>query len=115
METIRKVIFSEEFEAFYNGLAPKIQEKYDYALNIASTQYVVNQKFVKHLENSPFYELRISISSDEYRTLLFAVDNESFMQSQTILLLNSFVKKSTKQYSSEIRTAEKILSKYQEG
>lgn len=114
METLRKVIFSTEFEAYYQSLAPRIQEKYDYALNIVRTQLVVNTKFVKHLEGTEFYELRISISSDEYRTILFAVDSESFMQSRTVLLLNSFMKKSTKQYKAEIRTAENILNKYVE-
>lgn len=114
MEETRNVIFSKEFEEFYQDLAPRIQEKYDYALNIVRTQYVVNKKFVKHLEGTDFYELRVSISSDEYRTILFAVDNDNFMQSRTVLLLNSFVKKSTKQYKAEIKTAEKILNKFLE-
>lgn len=114
METTRKVIFSQEFEEFYQSLNPRVRQKYDYALTIVSTQYVISQKFVKHLENSPFYELRISVSTDEYRTILFTVDNDSFMQSTTILLLNSFVKKNTKQYKAEMRVAEKILNKYME-
>lgn len=114
MEETRKVIFSEEFGEFYQGLAPRIQEKYDYALNIVRTQYVVNKKFVKHLEGTAFYELRISISSDEYRTILFAVDNDNFIRCRTVLLLNSFVKKSTKQYKAEIKTAEKILNRFME-
>lgn len=114
METTREILFSEEFEEFYRNMPPRIQEKYDYALNIVRTQYVVNRKFVKHLEGTDFYELRISISSDEYRTLLFAVDNDNFIQSGTVLLLNSFVKKSTKQYKAEIKIAEKILNKYME-
>lgn len=114
MEETRKIIFSTEFEAYYNSLAPRVQEKYDYTLNILRTQYVVNKKFVKHLEGTTFYELRISISTDEYRTIFFAVDSDNFMLSRTVLLLNSFVKKSTKQYKSEIRIAEKILNKYVE-
>lgn len=114
MEETRKVLFSAEFEEFYQSLSPRIQEKYDYALNIIRTQYVVNAKFVKHLDGTAFYELRVSISSDEYRTILFAVDSDNFIQSRTVLLLNSFVKKSTKQYKSEIRIAENILNKYVE-
>lgn len=79
------------------------------------TQYVVNKKFVKHLENTDFYELRVSISSDEYRTVLFAIDNYSFIQSKRVILLNSFVKKGTKQYKAEIKLAERLLKKYLEG
>ena len=83
-------------------------------MNIVRTQKVVNKKFVKHLENTDFYELRISISTDEYRTIMFAIDNDNFIESNTVILLNSFLKKNTKQYKSEIKTAEKIIKKYTE-
>lgn len=114
MEAIRNILFSEEFELYYNNLKSRIKEKYNYALNIIRTQRVVNKKFVKHLENTDFYELRISISTDEYRTIIFSVDNESFIESNTVILLNSFLKKNTKQYKSEIKTAEKIIKRYTE-
>lgn len=114
-ENIRQVIYSEEFDAFYRGFDSKIQDKFDYGLRLIKTQYVVNKKFVKHLENTDFYELRVSISSDEYRTVLFAIDNYSFIQSKRVILLNSFVKKGTKQYKAEIKLAERLLKKYLEG
>lgn len=111
-DNIRKVILSNEFLDYYDSLSPKIQEKYDYAINIIKKQYVVNKKFVKNIEGSIFYELRISISSNEYRTILFAIDNDSFIESKQILLLNSFLKKDKKQYKQEVRQAEKILKQY---
>ena len=114
MEAIRNILFSEEFELYYNNLESKIKEKYNYALNIVRTQKVVNTKFVKRLGNTDFYELRISISTDEYRTILFAIDNDNFIESNTVILLNSFLKKNTKQYKSEIQTAEKIIKRYME-
>ena len=113
-ENIRKVLLSKEFEEYYNKLESRIQDKYDYGLKLIKTQYIVNKKFVKHLENTIFYELRISISSDEYRTVLFAIDNNSFIESKRVILLNSFVKKGTKQYKSEIKLAERLLKKYLE-
>lgn len=113
-ENIRKVLFSDEFEEYYNQLESRIREKYDYALNLIKSQYIVNKKFVKHLENTDFYELRISISNDEFRTVLFAIDNSSFIQSKRVLLLNSFVKKGTKQYKAEIKLAERLLKKFLE-
>ena len=79
-------------------------------MQLVKTQYVVNKKFVKHLENTDFYELRISVSSDEYRTVLFAIDSPSFIQSKRVILLNSFVKKGTKQYKAEVKLAERICS-----
>ena len=95
-------------------MSSKLLDKYRYALNIISTQLVVSQKFVKHLANTDFYELRISISKDEYRTVLFTVDTRSFMESRRILVLNSFMKKGTKQYKAEIKLAERLLKKYLE-
>lgn len=114
MDAIRDILFSDEFENFYQGLDTRIREKYDYALNIVRTLRIVNKKFVKKLENSDFYELRISISSDEYRTIVFTIDNESFIESRHLLLLNSFLKKGTKQYKAEIKSAERILERYKE-
>ena len=69
---------------YFNNLESRIKEKYDNVLNIARTQKVVNKKFVKHLENTDFCELRISISTDEHRTILYAIDNDNF--SKAILL-----------------------------
>ena len=77
-------------------------------------QYVISSKIVKSLENTDFYELRISISSNEYRTILLAVDHDNFIQSKNVLLLNSFLKKDTKQYKAEIKKAENIVKRYLE-
>lgn len=111
---IRNLVFSDEFEEFYNSLSPKLLEKYRYGLKVISTQKIVSQKFVKHLTNTDFYELRISVSKDEYRSVLFAIDKESFMESKQVLILNSFIKKDTKQYKAEIKLAERLLKKYLE-
>ncbi len=113
-ERIRNVIFSDEFEEYYANMDERVREKYDYALHIVRTQYLVSKKFVSSLENTDFYELRVSISSNEYRTILLAVDNDSFIQSTNILLLNSFLKKGTKQYKAEIKKAENIVKRYLE-
>lgn len=53
-ENIRQVIYSEEFNDFYDSLDSRIQDKFDYGLRLIKTQYVVNKKFVKHLENTDF-------------------------------------------------------------
>ena len=93
---IRNVVFSEEFEEYYANMDERIREKYDYALEIVRTQYLVSKKFVDNLKTSDFYELRVSISSNEYRTVLLAIDHDSFIQSKNVLLFNSFLKKDTK-------------------
>lgn len=95
-EEIREIYHSEEFEEYYRSLEPKIQEKYDYVEHIIRTQKVLNSKFVKKLDSTIFYEARISIGSNEYRTVLFAIDSTNIIESKSVLFLNSFLKKEHK-------------------
>ena len=75
---------------------------------------MVNKKFVKNLENTQFYEARISLGNNEYRTIVFAIDADSFVECQKVLFLNSFLKKDTKQYRKEVDKASRIIKKYME-
>ena len=111
-EDIRETFHSEEYDQYYNSLDEKIKVKYDYVESIIKTQYVVNKKFVKNLEGTEFYEARVSVGTNEYRTIVFTIDSQSFMESKRVLFLNSFLKKDTKQYKSEIEIARQIIKKY---
>ena len=44
-ENIRQVIYSEEFNDFYDSLDSRIQDKFDYGLRLIKTQYVVNSNY----------------------------------------------------------------------
>lgn len=107
---VRQVLATDEFLTYYNSLPQNIRNKYDYVIHILKSQKVVNIKFVKSLEKTELYEMRVSVGSNEYRTILFAVDSMSFIESTKVILLNSFLKKSSKQYKSEIEKARKILN-----
>ena len=72
--------------------------------------YVVSTKFVKRLEKTEFYEMRVSVGNNEFRTVLFAIDADNFMECHRMVMLNSFVEKGTKQYSAEIKKAERLLT-----
>ena len=111
-EEIRETFHSAEYDEYYDALDARVKAKYDYVETIIKTQYVVNKKFVKNLEGTEFYEARISVGPNEYRTIIFAVDSVSFIESRRVLFLNSFLKKGTKQYKGEIATARHILNKY---
>lgn len=113
-DEIRETFHSIEYEQYYATLDAKTRTKYDYVEQIIKTQYVVNKKFVKVLEGTEFYEARISVGTNEHRTIIFAIDSASFIESKRVLFLNSFLKKSTKQYKAEIETARKILNKYKQ-
>lgn len=106
---MRTIYRSMEFDSFYNLLSNKVQNKIDYALNIISEMKIINSKLAKKLKNTNLYELRIS-TENEYRVILFTIDHESLIESKEIILLNGFVKKSTKDYKKEINKAQQILN-----
>ncbi|WP_028910917.1 type II toxin-antitoxin system RelE/ParE family toxin [Prevotella sp. AGR2160] len=114
MNRIRETLHSPEYDEYYSSLPENVQDKYDYVEDIIRTIRVVNRKFIKRLEGTDFYEARVSLGSNEYRTIVFSIDADNFMEAEQVLLLNSFLKKSSKQYKKEIRIAEKILNRYKE-
>lgn len=63
---VRIVYKTPEFEAFYSLLPPKTQTKFDYVINVIATIYNVPTKFVKHLENTDLYEMRVSVGTNEF-------------------------------------------------
>ncbi|WP_455592264.1 type II toxin-antitoxin system RelE/ParE family toxin [Bacteroides sp.] len=110
---IRELYLSAEFIKFYDKLPDKVKTKFEHTMDIIRTEYVLSTKFVKHLENTDLYEMRVSVSTNEYRTILFAVDNENIILSKQIVLLNGFLKKSTKDYNKQIKVAENILKSFE--
>ena len=47
---------------------------------------------------------------NEYRTVIFTMDNENVMLATKIILLNAFLKKSTKDYKKQIKSLFKFSS-----
>ena len=105
---MRTILRSLEFDEFYQNLPLNVQNKVKYAMNIIAEIKVVNIKLVKKLVDTDFYELSISVGN-EYRVILFTIDSENFMEAEQIILLNGFMKKSTKDYKKEIEKAEQII------
>lgn len=108
---MRNLIRSEEFNTFYESLDNKVKEKVDYVLSVMTEIKVVSTKFIKKLEGTDFYEMRVSVDN-EYRVIIFTLDDENFIAAKNVLLLNGFIKKSTNDYKSQIKIAEKILKQY---
>lgn len=57
--------------------------------------------------------MRILIQTDEYRTILFTIDNDNIVNATQIILLNAFLKKSTKDYKKQIEVADTILKRFE--
>ena len=110
---MRTIFRSEEFDEYYALQPERVRKKIDYALSVLEQIKVISTKLVKSIENTDFYELRISVDN-EHRVLMFSIDHENIIEATQVLLLNGFIKKSTKDYKSQISIAEKILQKYAE-
>lgn len=106
---VRTILRTPEFMAFYRTLSPKVQTKFQYVMNVIASVYNVSTKFVKHLEKTDLYEMRVSVGSNEYRTVLFAIDHDNFIEAKNIILLNGFMKKDNKDYRKQIEIAVSIL------
>lgn len=114
IEKIRRVIYTDEFMDYYWSLDAKLREKYSYIVNIIETQKVVNEKFVKKLVGTPYYEARVSFGSNEYRSVIFTIDKESFVECTCLLFVTGFLKKSTKDYKKEISKADRIIKELED-
>ena len=93
----RNLILSPAFKEFEQSANPRTREKLRYAISILETVYPIPTKFVKELAGTDFFELRVS------------VDNDNINLATNVILLNGFVKKSTKDYDKEITKAINIL------
>ena len=78
---VRIIFRTEEFEKFYNSLNTRVKDKFEYTFELVQTVYALPVKYIK----KNLYEMRVSVGSNEYRTVLFAIDN-----SNVILSMSSF-------------------------
>lgn len=99
------------FEKFYGSLNSRTQKKVDYIFEHIRSERHISTKFVKYLVSSGLYEMRIS-TDNEYRVILFAVENDNFLNANEILVLNGFLKRTTADYDKQIAKANKILEDY---
>ena len=106
---MRELYFSDEYWEFYNKQTDRVQTKFDYVISIVRSEQIIATKFVKHLEDTDLYEMRVSVGTNEYRTVLFAIDHKNIINATKIFVLNAFLKKSTKDYKKQIALALKIL------
>lgn len=58
---IRTIFKTDEFEEFYNGLDEKVKDKFEYTFELVQTVYAIPVKYVKHLEGTDLYEMRVSV------------------------------------------------------
>ena len=94
-DAIRELYFSEEFWEFYSLQSEIVKKKFEYVFGIVRKEKVITTKFIKRLVDTDLYEMRVSVGTNEYRTILFAINNSNIMLATKILVLNAFLKKSS--------------------
>ncbi len=108
---MRDIDITAECQEFIESLNERANEKFDYVLQIMLEVKLVSKEFVKKIESSSFYEMRIR-AGNEYRIILFAIDHPNFIEAKKVILLNGFVKKASKDYAKALKKAERLLEDY---
>lgn len=108
---MREIIISEECLSFIDNQNERVTKKFFQIISVIEEIKIVDTNFVKKIQNSDFYELRIK-AENEYRIIIFSIDHENFLQCTQAICLNGFVKKSKKDYKKAIKEAEKLLEEF---
>jgi phage-related protein len=107
---IRAIIYYEDYYLdFFNAQKEEVKKKFNYTLQLISTQDRIPEKFFKHITGSEgIFEVRVEVGSDIFRVFSF------FDKGNLVVLVNGFQKKTQKTPKSEIKMAEKLKNEYLE-
>jgi len=108
---VRIIEITEECLEFIDQQNDKVGLKFFQLLEVLAEIKVIHSNFIKKLQSTNFYELRIK-SGNEYRVIIFSVDHQNFNECSKAICLFGFQKKSTKDYKKAIQQAENILENY---
>ena len=105
----RKIIFfGDYFYDFYNHQTQKVKEKINWTLGIVRDLEIIPEKYLKHIEGTDLYEIRVSMGNNIFRIFCF------FDKGNLVVVLNGFQKKSQKTPKQEIQKAIKLKELYYE-
>lgn len=107
---IREVIYYENYYLdFFNAQKEDVKKKFNWTLQLISTQDRIPEKFFKYITGSAgIFEVRVEFGSDIFRVFSF------FDEGNLVVLVNGFQKKTQKTPKSEIKMAEKLKKEYLE-
>jgi phage-related protein len=107
---IREIIYYEDYYLdFFNAQNEYVKKKFNWTLQLISTQDRISEKFFKHITGSEgIFEVRVEVGSEIFRVFSF------FDKGNLVVLVNGFQKKTQKTPKSEIKMAEKLKKEYLE-
>lgn len=108
---MREILITQDCLDFINKQEERVGVKFFQLVEVITEVKVVNANFIKKLQSTNFYELRLK-TGNEYRIIIFAIDNPNFTECKKAICLKGFLKKSTKDYKKAIKDAEKIYQEF---
>lgn len=108
---MREIEITEECLEFIDSQSERFSLKFFQLIEVIGKIKVVNSNFLKKLQSTQFYELRIK-AGNEYRVIILAIDHLNFAQCTKAVCPCGFQKKETKDYKKAIKMAEKALTNY---
>ena len=88
---MREVDITEECLDFIDKQEERVSLKFFQLLEVIGKVKVVNANFLKKLQSTQFYELRIK-AGNEYRIIIFAIDHLNFAECTKAVCLYDFRK-----------------------
>jgi phage-related protein len=106
----REIIYYEDYYLdFFNAQREDVKKKFNWTLQLISTQDRIPEKFFRHMTGSDgIFEVRVEVGSDIFRVFSF------FDKGNLVVLVNGFQKKTQKTPKAEIELAEKLKKEYLE-
>lgn len=108
---MREIDITEECLEFIDKQNDRASLKFFQLIEVIGEIKVVHSNFLKKLQSTEFYELRIK-AGNQYRVIIFAIDHPNFTECSKAVCLCGFQKKGTKDYKKAIKHARKILEDY---
>ena|SRR5665648_430174 len=106
---IREIIFfGYSFWDFYKKQSQKVRKKINWTIGLLKYLELIPEKYLKHIEDTDLYEIRISFGNNIFRIFCF------FDKERIIVVLNVFQKKTEKTPKTEIERALKLKKNYYE-
>jgi phage-related protein len=106
---IREVIFyGDYFWEFFYKQSRKVKDKITWTIGILKYLEVIPEKYLKHIEETDLYEIRVGFGNNIFRIFCF------FDKDKLIVVLNGFQKKTQKTPKNEIERALRLKQEYYE-
>jgi len=105
----REVIFyGEYFWEFYYKQSRKVKDKITWTIGLLNYLEVIPEKYLKHIEETDLYEIRVSFGNNIFRIFCF------FDKDRLVIVFNGFQKKTQKTPKKEIDRAVSLKKEYYE-